>query len=382
MFIQDYPTSDAPQIVLNECGGDLMITGNDTPQVTIETESQEHLAVQRNGETLTLTVRADCVITCPAEATLTLQQANGNLSVRCVSAPLTIAAVTGNVSLRDVGEVTIATAHGDLDARQVRGALTVNALSGDARLRHIKGPVRIEQCSDLNARDLLGGADIQNARGDIWFNSELTPGTDYQLSASGDIKMHLPAKASARCTFEANGAVQCGLALAQGEKTAHRVTGQLGAGEALVKLHAGGDIAVHSDEHLRGQEIGAMIEAEMAEMEQRLQEELADLGGIGAYISEKAHRKIAQVAERARRKAEKAAQRRTEKEAKPAAPSRSKAGRFHFAWSGSLGGTSKRDQPTESASAEERLVILRMVEQKKISIEEASLLLNALEGQQ
>lgn len=372
-----FETSPAPRIVLTGCAGNLTIVGSDTTQVIVEADGADSsLTTQREGETITLGARSDCYITCPARASLTLQEVTGNLRVRGVGGPLALASARGNVSLRQIGPATLQAIAGDVDANRVNGDLSLGQVQGDARVRRVEGKLTLEHCGgDLDARDLAGGADARDVRGNAGLRGELTPGQVYRLRAHGDIQARFPAQASARCAFEAGGQVQCDLALTKSEVEPHRIVGQLGAGEAQVELRADGDVSVRGASPDWDASVDVHIEAHLAELERRLEEKLAGLDHLGVRIGEKMRRRAEKQAERARRQAEKA-RRQAEKEAEKARR-RSSTG-FRFTWSSPA---EPARAPAAESVEEERLAILRMVEQKKVSAGEAALLLDALEGQ-
>lgn len=372
-------TSDAPHVRLNECLGGVTITGHGAAQVIIEIDGAESdVTTRQEGDLVTLSARRDCYITCPFNTTLTLQQVMGKLRVRSIDGPLTVESVMGDLSLRDVGAVSIRTALGDIEARHVKGALTLNQVNGDMRLRQVEGKFTLEQGNgDLNARDLSGGASVHNLRGDISLDTALTPSCEYHLNGHGDIKIRLPVSASARCILEATGNVRCDLPLTNADKTPHRITGQLGAGEALLHVRAGGDVRLRSQEF--EPEFGDRLEAD-------LEAELGGLGDIGARIEQEIQRHFERAAERSRYHAEREAERarrkadklkdRMRREAERAAE---RARRQATAGAYPGGGDAFKPQ-AEPVSEQERLAILRMVEQKKISASDAALLLDALEG--
>ncbi len=387
-------TSGRPHITFDECVGDLIIVGGGARQLTIEIDGKESdLVVDQKGEAFTLTARKSCYVTVPVDSSVTVRRVQGDVRVRSVSGPLALESAQGDVSLRGVGPAAVRSVQGDLEARRVSGNLDLNRVSGDVRLRHIEGKLTLEQCQgNLNVRD-LGGVNVQDVQGDVWLDSKLTSGCEYRLRARGDIRVRVPADSSARCTFEAKGRVHCDLELTGGEGNNRHLTGVVGAGEALLELVAGGDISVQGcqgewDMNVESR-IEAVVDAEMNGLEQRLEKELAGLGQMGTEWGEKMRRKIEKAAEQARRQADKAAERARRQADKAAERARRKEGRQV---GGSLGFTlggvfsrapqagSSRPSETEPVSEDERLAILRMVEENKISVNEAALLLEALEG--
>jgi hypothetical protein len=161
----------------------------------------------------------------------------------------------------------------------------------------------------------------------------------------------------------------------------------LGEGKAEVILRAKGDLAVSE----RGESWGPatdvqfefamdswsqQFEAQMAEMQRKLEERLANIPFVD---SEHVARRAQEAAERARRQAERAAERaRARAERASRKPERHAHGvGVRMSW----GPPSPPKPPAEPVSDTERMAILRMVADKKITADEASRLLAALEGE-
>jgi hypothetical protein len=101
-----------------------------------------------------------------------------------------------------------------------------------------------------------------------------------------------------------------------------------------------------------------------------------DFGGswpLPDDFSERINRRVQDATRRATERAE-AAVRRVEDNLR-----RQQGRRFSFNWSGGRGGTPSVP-PTEPVTDEERMTILKMLQEKKISAEDAEKLLSALEG--
>jgi membrane protein involved in colicin uptake len=122
----------------------------------------------------------------------------------------------------------------------------------------------------------------------------------------------------------------------------------------------------------------------MAEMQRKFEERLA---GIPFVDGERISRRAQEAAERVRRQAERAAEKARVK-AEKARVKAERAGRRHerhaagVRWSWSAPQPPKPPKPpAEPVSDAERMAILKMVADKKITADEASRLLAALEGE-
>jgi hypothetical protein len=254
-------------------------------------------------------------------------------------------------------------------------------------------------------------------------------GKTYRVRAEGDLTLRLPLNASARFDLKAGGEIEDRVGLSEWDGDAHAGHGSIGGGEAQVELSAGGDLALlpaskDFDFDFNFDAIGGHIEAKMEILERELETKMSDLGRqieqvaargvadlearlrkVGAKMSDagqraadrasdRARQQTTRVAERMREKAERArrqAERATER-ARRHARHQAKAHGFSFNIDLTPPGSSSRSsratspaspapQPSQpAATEEERLAILRMLAEHKISADDASRLLEALEG--
>jgi hypothetical protein len=225
--------------------------------------------------------------------------------------------------------------------------------------------------------------------GDGSLTTDFTPGCDYGLTAGGDAVVKFPLQASARFQISAGGDIHHKVDWVEVQKGSGALSGRVGEGEANVVISAGGDVSLRSksdsgafafnltvDDGLdielesMAEEIERSIQAHMARMHAQLEAQLGriDQGAIrlkAGRAAEKAQRQALQAAERARLKAERA-QRRWERMGarRPARPTRS----------------TVHHRTADSITDRERSMVLQMVQDGKITADEAARLLEAMEG--
>ena len=399
MVEQIFDTSTAPHLTVEMCGGDLSVTAADTPRVLVSL-SREGDEAQREGETLRIRAGGDCKITCPPDASVTVEQVGGDLSVRGLKGTLAVQAVGGDVSLRGAGVITLQSAAGDVSASDIGGDLRIEAARGDVEVRRVAGQfIASNVGGSLNAQALGRGFDI-SAACDMSLEVDVRAGESYRARAGCDLTLRVPRDASARFKLSAGGDIGRRIELSDWQGNAHTGQGVLGKGEAEVELIAGGDLMLLPSRAWRDDDFGfnfdaveSQIEAKMEQFERELDIKMAKLGeqiarmaavgtaDLEARLSratvERASRHAERAAEHARRQAERAAERarrRTERGSRlhaahisvdiPPRPPRPPA----------------PPKPAAPITEGERLMILRLLEQRKISVEEAGRLLDALEG--
>ncbi|MCZ7543815.1 MAG: hypothetical protein M5R40_09875 [Anaerolineae bacterium] len=281
----------------------------------------------------------------------------------------------------------------DLRVKRVDGDLDVNNVGADATIREVTGDVRIKHVgADLYVRDVAGGCTVDHVGSDMVLNLAFAPGNVYRFNAGSDVVCRVPADTNARFIIVAPQEVRIDedMASVVSEEGDQQIV-TFGAGDAEVYINAGSEVRLVSqpDDTESGFRFGVVspeldldfefsldLEEKMADVERILSDKLAGLDERLRSTIESQAAKAEREAERLRRRAEKQAER-----LQRAAERRAK--RFHVTW-----GTPPEPprppsppapQPTP-VSDEERMMILRMVENKQISVEEAERLLAALEG--
>ena len=410
---QTVPISPNTSILVKVVHGDLCVAGWDRSEVMVKTDGNR-LDLDSSIEPLSISCDEDVILYLPRLARLQVENITGDASLQALSGPVTLGPVAGDLTLKDLGPITLGTVSGDASLRNIgslsaenvsgdfslrggHGVCAVAFIGGDASIRDIDGLVTVDQVgSDLYMRNVHGAIDVR-AGADVALFLEPLAGQTYDITAGDDLILRL-------------------------------------APEANVKLHltAGSPNSIHVDfpgvelpEDCRGCEVTIGKESDnMAEMiliagddllvtsQADSWESAADFG-VGMHdgrewntppfelpddFSERINRRVKTAMERAQshleaasRRAEahghrasikiEAAMRRAEAKARAAeVRARRGQGNVHTGrWNWDL----TPRGPVEAAapvSDDERLAILKMLQEKKISVEEAEKLLAALEG--
>lgn len=331
------------------------------------------------------------------EASVSFGEVHGNLAVERLNGPLSVSEAHGDVHLSHVGAVTLGRMHGDVNARTVAGDLKMGATSGDVRVRDVAGPLTLEEGSgDFTGHDLSGGMNVHAVRGSLSLKTALTPGLTYSGRANGDIVARFPEGTSARLNLEAKGELSVkGLEVETHEKG--QMVAHVGNGEAEVVLRANGDLSAK----VRGEDQGEPWGFSMEGLSEQIQAEIAqhmgewnmpDFGARASREAERAMRHVEREIEKAQQKAEKAARKAEERARRTQERAQRKAREFHAKFEHRWGpppdagfgahAHAPRGRAARTAqpkpSRDEQLAILTMLQENKISTEEAEMLLKAL----
>jgi hypothetical protein len=417
-------TTLTPQVVIEEVGGNLQIKGWMRSEIYVKAGAPDTLVLEEVEDGIRLSCRSDCVLRVPREASLQVSKVFGGIRMKYLDRQLKIDQVDGSVGLRHVGEVHIGSIKGDLLAKEVLDSLQVDEVLGNAVVREVQGNCTIQHVvGNLDMREVCG--DITAAAGGhASVEIALLSGKSYQISSGGHLNCQVPEDANLKASLSSR-AESIRVKLNGKEITycqpAYELT--LGTGEVSMQLSAGGKLlfssheadweeigdldAVLNDEFTRisdelTKQIEAQIEAQVEMLNghlEKITENIAKIGlsqketerlvRKGRESSEQAAARTQQKMHRAQEKLERKladAQRKVEMKAKMAKTigHDHKPHTWDFEWKSPTRPPSpaSQDLTNEPVADEERLVILHMLEQKKITLAEAEILLAALEGRE
>jgi hypothetical protein len=284
-----------------------------------------------------------------------------------MTGPIQIQTANGDLSIRDVQDVSIDTVNGDFSLSGARGNLNIRSLNADASVRDVEGAVDLPAVADDLALRNVGGNINVNAGEDVVLYLNPKAGQAVNITAGDDIMLVLPPQANA--TLDLSGdEIEVQLPDVEEDEDATQRVITLGDGSAKIHLKAGSDVRVSSAAGERGEEFG-----NFAGM-------MFDWSDFGEALGERISRRVQQAQQRAERQAQAAARRAEQKLRGGRVRGNIKVGRWNWdIQPGSFPGA-PATPPAEPVSEEERMAILKMLQEKKITAEEADKLLAALEG--
>jgi plasmid stabilization system protein ParE len=334
----------SPYINIKLVEGELRLVGWENEEVFAKTDLEKDLTIQQEKDHFTLSCQGDLFLNAPKASKVHVLKVNGDMSVRGVAGDLEVEAVHGDLAMRDVGNVKLGMLEADFSLRRARGHVRARSVGGDASLRELGGNLKV------------------NVEGDIVLQLDPQPDHKYSLVAGDDIMILLPPEVNASLTIHAE-KIKLEWPGVEPQEGTSRVV-KLGEGAAKVKLDAGGDVVVTN-------RIDAV---ESADEYGNFAGMMFDWGGFGRDLGERISRRAQEAAERAARKIETAG-RRAGRDLRRGARDGLEVGRWK--WDIPTGPSAISHSPV---SDEERMTILRMLAEKKITAEEAESLLAALEG--
>jgi hypothetical protein len=407
-------TGESPDIVIEVIEGDAAVRGWPHPEIYIAIDPRK-MEVEQSDNSVRLRLRGDAALQIPAGSNLRIERMEGDLALNGVTGSLALGRVNGDAAVRRCGSLTVAHIEGDLAVSGVAGDCTIERVRGDAAVHSVKGTLRVEAGDDL-AINGAEGSIYATATDNVSLRLAPRAGNTYEVHAGKNLDVRFPAQASAQVELTAGEEIRVrGLEVPSIEGKS--ASFQLGAGEARVKLVAGKRVDLRGAEAWVNEDfsfdIGPEVSARMAEFAQQMEEQV---NNVTRQVEEKINAMggSEEVANRIQERILAAARRAEEKinsilsnaeargfEGGPGGKgpnARGPEGPWHGEgpWRGpegsrrgpNRGGRSWAPPATPAppaaggspVSEDERMLVLRMVSEGKVSVEQAEKLLAALNG--
>jgi len=422
---QTIPTGLTPDVIVDQVQGGLQIKGWDRPEVFVKAASPDILKVDKTDNGVRITCQGECILRVPRSATLWVGEVQGSVRAKYLDRRLKIDLVQGSLGMRNIGEVQVGTIDGDLLVKHVSDNLQVSEIKGNAIVCDVQGDCSLGLVQGrLDATEVSGGV-TANAEAHARLRLNLVGGREYAIKSGGHLHCQVPDDASLQVDFTSQSSeIQIRLPGKKDDvsQTNHSLT--LGNGDAHMALTAQEaiyfssqeadwddlediDVLLNeeftriSDEFTR--QIESQIEVQMELLNEhmsRLSETISQAGlsqaeaerlirqaeTSGEQAAARAHEKMRHAQEKIERKlaaAQSKAKKKPETAGQDDLPHEQRGSQFERP----SGAYSRHNPaaftpPEDKDLEEERLVILRMLGQKKITLDEAEKLLSALEGKE
>lgn len=399
------PIDDISQLVIISTGGSLYLTGWNRDEIRIKDPTKQD-SFSKEKDRIEITFPNDGIVHLPHHLPVTIESVGKDAVIKGIGSPIQISSVGGDLILSDVSPSNVKSVGGDVFAKRIQGDLVIENVGKDCLINNVKGQLSLQQVGkDIQIEKVAGGIEAL-AGGDGQVNFSPVPWQAYSITAGGDISIAVPEDCNAELSIE-SGKKDITVKLGSIDEKVNdkNFTKQLGEGGPSIMLSAGGSVFITSDNFSwlsplqinaeQFENIAVDFSAQTAEQiknhlrhwEADLRESLSGLSDSmeSAGLSEENLQKIKiQIEEGCRLAVQKAelaavkAQAKVEKSIAIAQRKALKMKRKTREFDLDQFFASQIDK--KSVSDSERLMILEMLQKKKISPEEADDLLKALEG--
>ncbi len=383
----------AAAIAVSNVSGDLQVVGWDRPEITAKADG-ESLFLELEGDSARASSDSDLILYIPCETSLIISNVGGDADLRAVSGEISVSNVKGDLQMRNIGRVTAASIGGDLSVRDCKGDFVVENVGGDASLRQIPGQVSITVGADLYLREVEGNISAR-AGSDAALYLNPGPGQVVNVQAGSDILLRVSPRVEAEFLLQGcdDESIRVDLPGLETRAAGRFRQFTVGTGKAKISLKAAGEVIVTSrDEEWQsvadfdplGRD-GPFVPGEFPGISPDLQERISRKVEEATRRAMKASMRAQEHSDRIQQRVE-AAVRRAEEKMRSAERRSAHMGISMGRWNADFGSSRPPRPPvppapfSEPVTDDERLTILKMLQEKKITIQEAEKLLAALEG--
>jgi hypothetical protein len=349
----------------------LDVEGWGNPELSIETDLNVQ-KIRREEEGLFLLFVDDAAVKVPEDADIVVQKANGNARIRNVSGDLAVNSVSGNLAVQQAGNVNISRISGNCLVQNLKGRLDIHGVGGNLKGKDCFGQVKADRISaGVELYSLHAGAEIRSM-GDIHLSFLSESEQPVYLRSTASIYLNLPFELNAEMKVKSNAQLTELVIGDRKEKIHHRKHVLLvGEGKRKYELVAGGKVRVVA-EQIEDNEIIKLFEELETLWEELGRERLARREAEKEDDGAEEEREF-DVTQEEMKIAEERVQQALEQ-----VENRLQS----MGYDANQDSTITMEDQTQGNGdlTGERLIIMRLLGENKISIEDADKLLEALEG--
>lgn len=377
------PSNETPVIYLR-AGGDLNVIGKASQEIRTDPDQSRGVQVETIGGEYHISSLGDLTLEAPHGSQLIIAKVGGDLEIEKISGRSTLEVVGGDVKLNATGFTLLRRVGGDLDIRELDGKAQIGFVGGDCSIDGCVGPITIGRVGgDLELDDVKGSI-VANCGGDVSLRICEQIEADSSIRSGGDMTCALEELTGSVININAGGDLVIETPDGKKESHAHSYSFTIGAGGPSVNLMAGGDVDVHIGTRaaeVTPADIGSVFSKgfnaeSFKNWAGKYSADRADTSGI--VLAGMETEKTQKIIEQAGHRIQTALQKlftgwKIGEPVEEILPPTSESIPVE-SFSG------EENEPAyEPVSDEERLMVLQMVQDKKITVEEATSLLEMLE---
>lgn len=379
---------------------DISVNGSDQLIMTAVVRHSDSLKFSESAGKVDIKATSDLHMELPAPQPVTVEKVGGDAHIAGLTQRVIIGKVGGDLGLNDLTGASVEMVGGDLSLQRTSGAVEIARVGGDLIGYAVESVLSRAVGGDIFLQGVGGNLNLV-AGGDV--DVQLTSCEIAQITivAGGDVRLMVKPESRAQLELQSGGNFirldACGQ---QGEWDQEQLSIPLGEGSGTIKIKAGGDITIsdhdgiESDFKTRFNDAFENWQDFELDLEKQIEDSIsaatdgikwATLGAVGA--SEKARRKVEKAMRKIDEKGIRIDGNGIHVEGSRAGGKRvSIDGRgIHAREAGKVVGFTYPGEPSPGSKAgsgatdEERIMVLKMLQDKKITLEEAEKLLSALE---
>jgi hypothetical protein len=266
-----FPIHDNTTIVL-KMHGDLDLQGWDRADAAAICGRRHLKVVQGEEKQLHIICKDDCLLSLPKNVSVVIEHVGGDLNVRNLDQALTVGHVGGDMAVYDLVSLEAQKIGGDVDVFDVPGAVAVRRVGGDLTAFRLGASLRADIGGDAELAALAGDVQLRSG-GDLDLDLQQFGSQPVYLHTGGDITVHVPADINAVLNISsAAHEIRVSLAGKNRDYEQDVLRTQLGQGGGELSISAGGDVHV-TDVPMKYDD----LKERLADLEEDWQDRLEDI---------------------------------------------------------------------------------------------------------
>jgi DUF4097 and DUF4098 domain-containing protein YvlB len=385
----------APDVHIElEIGGPLTLKGWDRDEVHMDVTDPDQLETEQRESGLFIRCGIGLSLAVPEGASIGAEQIGGSANLKNVYGEILIEKIGGSLNLKLANDVHVNKVGGSANIKAIEGNVQLGSVGGSLNIKAVAGDVSVDQVAgSTNLKAIEGNLSVREAQGTVNLRDA---GPDVDINTRGNASIQLNSLDHGEYRIESDGNVFCRLRMADsGEVSLHSGAGAIhiqsegsnqslrsqdhnlsfGDGSGRLEIDAAGSITLDTRSGGRSLTLDIDFDEDLAEdwgdfaddlteqISGQMEGQLEELNKKLELMRERLHQSTDRGLRQAERQIERAQRRLHRKLATPRPPRPP--------------GRVKKSDPVSEA---ERLSVLQMVQKKQISVDEAEMLLNALEG--
>lgn len=157
-------TRDDPVIHLKAYGG-VQITGVDRSEVTCEIDAPQLATLMEENGHVYVTVNSACQLAVPVNASLEIERGMGSVLIKGVSKTINVDKVLGNLVLIDVGQAVVGKVGGNFSVRKAAGMIEIDKIAGNLAVDDVQSISVNKVGGNCVLRDIHSDARVEKAGG-------------------------------------------------------------------------------------------------------------------------------------------------------------------------------------------------------------------------
>lgn len=130
-------TSDEPVVHLKAYGG-VQIDGIDRAEVICEIDAPQLATLVEDNGHVYVTVNAACNLQVPHKSTIEIERSMGSVMIENIKGPITVEKVLGNLVLMDVAQAEVGKVGGNFSVRKATGMIRVDKVAGSLTIDDVQ----------------------------------------------------------------------------------------------------------------------------------------------------------------------------------------------------------------------------------------------------